>query len=154
VRSDPFHVRNVQNLEGLFCKRELHACFLPSRLSKFDSTCKLGTTAQLTMTTVDFTQIIWTGPEALHPGRHKLLVPGHLWLAAPHVCVHALPAQRSGRRGPPDAASLRGDGRGGSRPVLFYRELVPIFVVSTGAFHNMSFPCTVYLRLSGRLVFR
>jgi hypothetical protein len=36
--SDSFHRQNVQRLAGLSCKRELYACFLPSRLSKFD--CK------------------------------------------------------------------------------------------------------------------
>jgi hypothetical protein len=34
VRSDSFHRHNVQRFAGLYIKRELYACFCPSRLSK------------------------------------------------------------------------------------------------------------------------
>jgi hypothetical protein len=39
VCSDSFHRQNVQRLAGFSCKRELHTCFSPSRLSNFE--CKV-----------------------------------------------------------------------------------------------------------------
>jgi hypothetical protein len=41
VRSDAFHRQNVRRLAVIFRKRELHACFFPSRLSTFDGTFSL-----------------------------------------------------------------------------------------------------------------
>jgi hypothetical protein len=36
VHSDTFHRQNVQRSAVISCKRDMYACFFPSRLSKFD----------------------------------------------------------------------------------------------------------------------